>query len=53
MLYQLKRAGIDQTDLLKIYLSVIRPVLEYACQVWHTCLPKYLCNKIETVQKER
>ena len=32
MLYQLKRAGIEQTDLLKIYLSVIRPVLEYACQ---------------------
>ena len=26
MLYQLKRAGISQLDLVKIYVSVIRPV---------------------------
>ena len=51
MLYQLKRAGIDQGDLLTIYKSVIRPVLEYACQVWLSSLPKYLSDKIETVQK--
>ena len=51
MLYQLKRAGINQSDLLTIYKSVIRPVLEYACQVWHSSLPKYLDDKIETVQK--
>ena len=47
VLYQLKRAGIGQKDVLSIYLSVIRPVLEYDCQVWHSSLPKYLCNKIE------
>ena len=29
MLYQLTRAGINQSDLLRIYTSVIRPVLEY------------------------
>ena len=34
MLYQLKRAGISQLDLVKIYVSVIRPVLEYACPGW-------------------
>ena len=34
MLYQLKRAGISQNDLVKIYVSIIRPVLEYACPVW-------------------
>ena len=33
MLYQLKRASISQNDLVKIYVSVIRPVLEYACPV--------------------
>ena len=33
MLYQLKRAGISELDLVKIYVSVIRPVLEYACPV--------------------
>ena len=51
MLYQLKRAGIGQHDLVTIYVSVIRPVLEYACPVWHTNLNKHLTKSIETVQK--
>ena len=46
MLYQLKRAGISQLDLVKIYVLVIRPVLEYACPVWSTNLPKYLSDAI-------
>ena len=51
MLYQLKRAGISQNDLVKIYVSIIRPVLEYACPVWSTSLPKYLSYAIEMIQK--
>ena len=51
VLYQLKRAGVSQSDLLRVYLSVIRPVVEYACPVWHTNLPVYLSDTIETVQK--
>ena len=31
MLYQLKRAGITQKDVVSVYVSVARPVLEYAC----------------------
>ena len=50
MLYQLKRAGIGQHDLVIIYDSVIRPVLEYACPVWHTNPNKHLTDSIETVQ---
>ena len=46
MLYQLKRAGISQLDLVKIYDSVIRPILEYACPVSSTNLPKYLSDAI-------
>ena len=51
MLYQLKRAGIRQTYLVNVYVSVVRPVLEYACPVWHTNLPKYLSENIEMIQK--
>ena len=51
MLYQLKRAGISQNDLVKIYVSIIRPVLEYACPVWSTRLPTYLSDAIELIQK--
>ena len=46
MLYQLKRAGITQKDLVSVYVSVVRPVLEYACPVWHTNLPQYLSDNI-------
>ena len=27
----IKRAGITQKDLVSVYVSVVRPVLEYAC----------------------
>ena len=50
MIYQLNRAGINQNDLIRIYVSVIRPVVEYACPVWHTNLPKYLSDNIEIIQ---
>ena len=50
-IYQLKRAGIRQCDLLRVYVSVIIPVLEYACPVWHTSLPMYLSDNIDTIQK--
>ena len=51
MIYQLKRAGINQIDLVRIYVSVIRPVFKYACPVWHMNLPKYLSDNIEIIQK--
>ena len=50
MLYQLKRAGISQNDLVKIYVSIIRLVLEYACPVWSTSLPNYVSDAIEVIQ---
>ena len=51
MIYQLKRAGINQIDLVRIYVSVIRLVVEYACPVWHMNLPKYLSDNIEIIKK--
>ncbi len=27
-------------------------MLECACQVWHSNLPQYLCNEVESVQKQ-
>ena len=50
LLYQLKRAGIPQGDLLTVFLSVIRPVLEYACPAWHTNITQYLSDSIKMVQ---
>ena len=50
MLFQLKRADISQLDMVRVYTSVVRPVLEYACPVWHINLPKYLSDSIELIQ---
>ena len=51
MLYQLKRAGVNQADLVTIYIGVVIPVVEYACPVWSINLPIYLSDNIEMIQK--
>ena len=50
-LKQLKRAGIPVRDLLHFYTAIVRPVLEYACPVWHSGLTAGQCNAIENIQK--
>ena len=51
LLRQLKRADVNAKDLIGLYCSCIRSVLEYACQVFHCSLTKYLCDEIERIQK--
>ena len=51
ILYQLKRAGITQKALVRVYVRVMRPVLEHACSVWHTNLQQYSSDNIEDIQK--
>jgi hypothetical protein len=50
-LKQLKRAGLNAEHLLYFYLTVIRPVLEYAAPVWHHGLTKTQTEKLEAIQK--
>ena len=47
----LKRNGAVQKDLRNVYCSFIRPVLEYACPVWHFSLPAFLSDEIEQIQR--
>jgi hypothetical protein len=47
---QLKRAKIPAKEILNFYCCCVRPVLEYACEVFHFALPKYLSDNIERVQ---
>ena len=51
MLRLLKRANADTKMLSTVYTTVIRPVLEYACQVWHFNISGYLSDDIERVQR--
>jgi len=47
----LARSGVLTCDILCVYCSVIRSVLEYACAVCHPGLTKKLSQDIERVQK--
>ena len=50
-LKQLKRAGAPIQDLLCFYTTVIRPVMEYACPVWHSSLTLAQSNALEAQQR--
>ena len=47
----LKRSGLGLSSLIQVYTTCIRPVLEYACQVWNFNSPDYLKEEIERIQK--
>ena len=47
----LKRSRVSIVDLQYFYISIVRPVLEYACQVWHSSLTKEQSTSIEKIQK--
>ena len=47
----LKRAKVPPKDLVLFYTTCIRPVAEYACQVFHSSIPQYLTYKIEKLHK--
>jgi hypothetical protein len=49
-LKHLKKAGMSNDDLVNYYRSVIRPVAEYACQVWHCGLTKKQAEQLERLQ---
>ena len=46
----LRRAGVTSTGILKVYLSVIRPILEYAVPVWRL-ISEVQSEKLESIQK--
>ena len=47
----LKRAGVASIDIVRIYVSLVRSLLEYACQVWHTGLTVSDSDRLEGIQK--
>ena len=46
----LRRAGVQSGHIVRIYTSLIRSLLEYACPVWHTSLPGTPSKNVEVVQ---
>lgn len=47
----LHRAGNPPEDIVEVYISIIRSVLEYASEVWHPGLTKAQSKCVEHIQK--
>ena len=47
----LKRSRVSTSDQQYYYTAIVRPVLEYACQAWHSSLTKDQSTRIEKIQK--
>ena len=45
-----KKVGVNREGIRKVYLTTIRPILEYGVQVWQD-IPEFLSNKLESIQK--
>ena len=45
-----KRSVVEPENILKVYLSTIRPVLEYAIPNWQS-IPDYLSDRVESIQR--
>ena len=50
-IYLLVKSGLKSSDVVSVYCSVIRSVLEYASPVWHPGLTTAQSKLIEGVQK--
>ena len=50
-LRMLKRSGVPPSDLRSVYSYFIRPILKYACPVWHTSLSLSLRDHVEDIQR--
>ena len=51
MLYILCKHAAPIEDMLTIFQTYIRPILEYACAVWHPALTKQQSYQLERIQK--
>ena len=47
---QLKRTKMSSRDMIGVHVSIIRPLVEYACQLWHAGLTEMQVEMIESIQ---
>ena len=50
-LKQLRRAGLSFDHLIQYYKTVIRPVVEYACPLWHSSISAAQSRSLESIQR--
>ena len=51
VLRHLKKAGVPHPDLIRLYMSLVQPVLDYTAVVYHSMLGKVQSQELEKLQK--
>ena len=51
ILNHLKKADIDKNTMLQVYMSMLRPVLEFCSPVYHSMISADMNSKLENMQK--
>ena len=46
-----RKAGLNCDDLVLVYYTLVRPVIEYVSPIW-VALPPYLEDPLESIQRE-
>jgi Reverse transcriptase (RNA-dependent DNA polymerase) len=49
----LARSGASSEDLVCFYTSIVRPIMEHACPLWHSSLTVPQSEALEAIQKQR
>ena len=47
----LKHSSIPSCEIIQVYCSIIRSVLEYACEIWHPSITAQQTRQLEIIQK--
>ena len=47
----LRCSNVTTTDLVTVYVTLITPLLEYGCIVWHFSVPLCLSDRLESIKK--
>ena len=47
----LRKAGVKSHDIVRVFTSAVRFILEHACATWHTCLSGEQSEKLESIQR--
>ena len=48
----LKKSGRGKDELLRVYKSIIRPGAEYSSIVYHSLIPNYISERLESLQRQ-
>ena len=48
----LKKSGMGRNELLKVYKTIIRPGAEYSSVVYHSLIPNYISDRLESLQRQ-